>query len=114
MEESSEEILSYISQERRGDFEMLRLTLNFIDGLPNRVQRLEEARDSKNWEELTMAAHSLCSAGLFGIPTLHTRAKDLHEAAQQQIEGIVRDVIYDIKKHCEMLQELKSKYNPDF
>ena len=63
----------------------------FIAGLPARIQAMQAAFSSSNWNELESLAHKLAGASIFGFPALGECARRLENSVlDKQIQDVSR------------------------
>lgn len=65
------------------DEELLQLIRDFVHGLPSRTAELEDAARSRNYPQLSLLAHRLKSAHVFGYPKIGDLAGTIEEAANK-------------------------------
>lgn len=80
------------------------IVLQFLEGLSNRLTKMEEAIAAADFEKLRMAAHQLKgTGGGYGYPALSKRAADLEKRAGARALGECTQAVDELRKLCDRL-----------
>ncbi|UCC31388.1 MAG: Hpt domain-containing protein [Phycisphaerales bacterium] len=80
------------------------IVLQFLDGLSDRLTKMEKAIAAADFQELRMAAHQLKgTGGGYGYPALSKRAADLEKRARARVLDECAEALDDLKKLCDRL-----------
>lgn len=74
-----------VSQLLTEDPELRDIVEEFVDGLPTRLDELQQAFDATDWDQLTTLAHRLKGAsGSYGYPDLSTLAATMESSFRER------------------------------
>lgn len=80
------------------------IVLEFVNGLGDRVRRMEEAIAAGDLDELRDSAHQLKgNGGGYGYPDLTQRAAELERAARSGIRADCTERVAELKRLCQRL-----------
>ncbi len=86
----------------RDDPSFADIVLQFVDGLGDRLAKMEEAIAAADFEELRVAAHQLKgSGGGYGYPALSNQAADLERHARAKVLENCAEALEVLKKLCQ-------------
>ena len=86
----------------RDDPSFADIVLQFVDGLGDRLIKMEEAIAASDFEALRIAAHQLTgSGGGYGYPDLSKQAADLERHAGAKVLEDCAEALEVLKKLCE-------------
>ncbi len=86
----------------RQDASFMDIVQEFVDGLSERMAKMEEAVAHSDFEALRVAAHQLKGGGGgYGYPILTERAAELEECAKATAIGDCTNALQDLKMICE-------------
>jgi PAS domain S-box-containing protein len=88
------------------DRESIQILVDFIEGMPLRLEELSTAVTNANFARLTDGAHRLFgSAGMFGYPRLAKLAEELESVAERRSIVRCQELLVEIRQlHLEILQ----------
>ena len=88
----------------RGDPFFADIVFHFVDGLGTRLETMETAIRSADFERLRVAAHQLKgSGGGYGYPVLSERAARLERKARAGVLADCNQAFADLKQVCERI-----------
>lgn len=95
-----------------GDMEMYRDTLvEFMRGLPARLERLDQALAAQQWDDVSVQAHNLKGVSAnFGASVLSVLAYRLDEYSHKQKSNQALEIFHEINLHMPMLNETVNKF----
>ena len=88
----------------RDDPSFADIVLQFVDGLGDRLAKMEEAIAAADFEALRRVAHQLKgSGGGYGYPALSEQAADLEKRARARVLDECAEALDDLRKLCDRL-----------
>ena len=88
----------------REDASFADLVVQFVEGLGERLARMEEAVSAADFEALRTSAHQLKgSGGGYGYPILTERASQLEECARNHALGECAIALAELKETCDRI-----------
>ena len=105
MAEQANEALRLIGSELvREDASFADIVVQFVDGLSDRVAKMEKAVGTGDFEALRGVAHQLkgCGGG-FGYPVLTDRATSIEQAAKAQSLDTCLKAVEELKRICKCI-----------
>lgn len=85
----------------REDASFADIVVQFIDGLSARLERMEQAIRTSDFEALRVAAHQLKgSGGGYGYPILTDRARELEQHAREKALDDCISSLAELKELC--------------
>ena len=91
--------------------ELAHAVLRFLDYLPQRLTNIEQALDTKNWDELKNLVHQLKAAATFGYDVLGALACQVEIAAAQESVNNTTKLIEELREHCTRVLAGKNHVN---
>lgn len=94
-----------------GDPSFEEIVVEFVDALASRVQSMEDALRSADFEKLQTLAHQLkgCGAG-YGYPVVTVRAASLEQCAKK---GIAHDCTTSLNEMKDICSRIVVRVEPD-
>jgi CheY-like chemotaxis protein/HPt (histidine-containing phosphotransfer) domain-containing protein len=84
------------------DPDLMELAVDFVDGLPERLEAMHTTCERMDWRELASLAHQLKGiAGSFGFPDITTRAASLEKVVKDQAYASVEVELASLDTLCE-------------